>query len=298
MYDWNDLRYFLAVAEEGSTLKAAARLGANQTTVARRIGALEAALGHQLFERRRAGYRLTETGTRFLDLARPVRDAADALEAEADASSRTLSGTVRLSTNELYSEAMLTPLLIAYKKEHPDVRIELDHSHEPRDLASGEADIGLRVAEEMKGDALVARRIGEDRWTFYCSRGYAEAHGKPRTFREIPDHPVVGGGGAGIWDVYGRWLEQYAPGLEPVMTYDSSTGLLAAVRSGAGLAALPCMAVDDDPQLVRCFPSGGSVKRSVWLVTHERVRHTPHVRSVMDFLGDRLAERAKALGLA
>ncbi|WP_265563562.1 LysR family transcriptional regulator [Sphingomicrobium arenosum] len=298
MYDWDDLRYFLAVAEEGSTLKAAARLGANQTTVARRIAALESALGHQLFERRKAGYRLTQTGARFLDLARPVREAANALAAEADASSRSLSGTVRLSTNELYSEAMLTPLLIAYKKAHPEVRIDLDHSHEARDLGAGEADIALRVAEGMKGDALVARRIGEDRWTFYCSTAYAAANGKPKRFRDIADHPVVGGGGPGIWDVYGRWLELHAPGLEPVMTYDSSTGLLAAVRSGAGLAALPCMAVDDDPQLVRCFSSSGSVSRSVWLVTHERVRHAPHVRSVMDFLGERLTERAKALGLA
>ncbi|MCM8557215.1 LysR family transcriptional regulator [Sphingomicrobium sediminis] len=296
MYDWNDLRYFLAVAEEGSTLKAADRMGANQTTVARRIAALEEALGHSLFERRRAGYRLTETGARFVELAKPVREAAEALAADADASSRNLSGTVRLSTNELYSEAMLTPLIIAFKKQFPDIRIELDHSHEARDLAKGEADIGLRVAERIKGDALVTRRIGQDRWTFYCSKAYAEEHGKPTSFRHIPKHPIVGGGGPGIWDIYGRWLEIYAPNVEPVMMYDSSTGLLAAVRSGAGIAAMPTIAVGDDPQLVQCFASG-PVRRHVYLVTHERVRSAPHVRAVMDFLGEKLVERATRMGL-
>lgn len=296
MFDWNDLRYFLAVAEEGSTLKAARKLHANQTTVARRITALETALGHQLFERRQSGYQLTQQGEALLDPAQSVRSAADALDAKAKASQREISGTVRLTINEVYSETMLTPILMALKTEFPHIRIELDHSHETRDLAKGEADVSIRVTEKITGDALVARKIGQDTWTFYCSQQYARDHGTPDNIAQIVDHPIIGGGGMGVWEIYGRWLEHHAPDIEPVMTYDTSTGLLAAVRAGAGLAVLPCMAVDDDPGLVRCFPSG-KVKRHIWLVTHERVRHAPHVRAVMTFLGDRLVERAKRLGL-
>ncbi|WP_265570348.1 LysR family transcriptional regulator [Sphingomicrobium nitratireducens] len=296
MFDWNDLRYFLAVAEAGSTLKAARALGANQTTVARRVHALEASLGHALFEKQRSGYRLSEMGERLLDLARAVEQAANAVAAEAAASARSLSGTVRLTANEVYSAAAITPLLVRFKQTHPEIRIELDHSSAIRDLGKGEADIGFRVDDAIKGDALIARRICEDRWTFFCSAHYAADHGKPRSVRDIVNSHVVGGGAPGIREIYERWLETHAPGVEPVMTYDSTSGLLAAVRSGAGLAALPVFAVGDDPLLIQCFPSN-PVKRHIWLVTHERVRAAPHVRAVMSYLGDELTKRARALGL-
>ncbi|MCJ7421969.1 LysR family transcriptional regulator [Sphingomicrobium astaxanthinifaciens] len=296
MFDWDDLRYFVGVADAGSTLKAAARLGANQTTVARRIAALERALGHQLFERGRAGYRLTEVGQRLLAHARPVAAAASAFAAEAAAARRALSGTVRLTVNEIYSEMMLTPLLAGFKAAHPQVRLELDHAHETRDLGRGEADIALRVATRIEGDALIARRIGEDRWTFYCSAAYAAANGKPRDIDALADHPLVGGGGPGVWDIYGRWLAHHAPGLEPVTLYDSSTGLLAAVRAGLGLAALPCLAVADDPALEPCFASG-PVRRALWIVTHERTRQSPHIGAAMTYFGDALVRRAARLGL-
>lgn len=297
MFDWNDLRYFLAVAEEGSTLAAGRRLRAYQTTVARRIAALEDALATKLFERRQAGYQLTQRGSELLDEARAVSAAACAFESAAAAANRTLSGTVRLSSNEIYSETVLTPLMLQLRDKYPDLRIALDHSHLARDLGRGEADIAFRVAREIKGDALVARRIGEDRWTFYCSRRYAEANGLPKRYAELVNHRIIGGGGEGIWDVYQRWLANVAPDVEPDMMYDSTTGLLSAVRAGLGLAVLPCFVAFDDPELIPCFRSG-PVERYTWLVTHERVRGEPHVRAVMDFLGDALVARSKLSGQA
>lgn len=296
MFDWNDLKYFLAVAEEGSTLKAAQLLGANQTTVARRVSALEKALDTKLFERRQAGYRLTARGEALKEQACEVAAAADAFGAAAAAANRSVSGTVRLSTNEIYSETVLTPLLLELRDNYPGLRIMLDHSHKQRDLAKGEADVAFRVSKKISGDALVARRLAQDRWTFYGSKTYAEAHGLPKRYRDLAAHRLVGGGGPGIWTVYKNWLDAHMPDLEPDLTYDTTTGLLSAVRAGLGLAVLPCFAVDDDETLVKCFPSG-PVERQCWLVTHERVRDEPHVRAVMDFLGDALVERAKRFGL-
>lgn len=77
------------------------------------------------------------------------------------------------------------------------------------------------------------------------------------------------------------------------MHHDSVTGLLAAVRSGFGVAALPCFVADNDPDLVRCLPPRHKEDRGIWLLTHERLRHTPRIRVVLDFLGERLARLAR-----
>jgi DNA-binding transcriptional LysR family regulator len=84
-----------------------------------------------------------------------------------------------------------------------------------------------------------------------------------------------------------------------VIHHKSLGGLLAEVRAGFGLAVLPCMVADQDPDLIRCLPPAESGGRGLWLLTHERLRHTPRVRTVMDFLFrnlKRLAIRSDALG--
>jgi DNA-binding transcriptional LysR family regulator len=79
------------------------------------------------------------------------------------------------------------------------------------------------------------------------------------------------------------------------MHHATSTGLLSAVRSGFGIAVLPCVVADSEPDLVRCIPPRANHNRSLWLLTHERVRHTPRVRAVIDFLYERLARHVRLL---
>jgi len=96
MFDWNDLKAFLAVARGGSTLAAAKSLGVNQTTVARRIEALETALALKLFERGQSGSRLTEIGRDLIAEAEKVEQCAKALQSRAETHGRGLSGTLRV----------------------------------------------------------------------------------------------------------------------------------------------------------------------------------------------------------
>ena len=111
MYDWNDLKAFLAVAETGSTLSAAQSMRVSQTTVARRIAALEEATGLNLFERRQAGYALTPVGEAMVASAVAVRDAADRFGDAAGARSRDAGGTVSLTTMEIFAVTVLPPIL-------------------------------------------------------------------------------------------------------------------------------------------------------------------------------------------
>ena len=294
--DWNDLRYFIAVAREGSTLAAGRALGVSQTTVARRIAALEHALGFPLFEKRQAGYALTSAGEELLGKAEQVGERVNAFSESASAYSRDLSGRVKLTTEEIYAITLLAPLLPELRQLHPEIVIDIDTSQQIRDLGAGEADISLRSTSETTQPAgVVGRRLCIDDWALYCSKDYAARHGAPRTLDEIEGHPIIGGGGGNLWVHYQAWLQ--ALGLEDqvAMHHATSGGLLSGVRSGFGIAVLPCVVGDSDPELEQCIPPRTEHGRVLWLFTHERVRQTPRVRAVIDFLYDRLSHQVRQL---
>lgn len=294
MLSWDDLRHFLTVARSGSTLAAAKALRVNQTTVARRIAVLEAQTGLMLFDRRRTGYALTPAGAALVAEAETVERAAGRFSEAAAAQTRGAHGVVKLSAGDIYAVTLLAPLLAQLRSAHPDVRIELDTSDLKRDLAAGEADVALRVGHPPEGGGLVGRRIGSDPWTLYCSRDYAAEHGVPRNREELARHPIVGGGGDNVWPMYRRWLQQLGLEGSVVFEHGSATGLLAAVRAGIGLAVLPGLVADRDPDLVRIFPPPDDERMELWLLTHERIRHAPRIRAVMNFLGDRLQKLARS----
>ena len=296
MLDWNDLRYFLAVAKGGSTLAAGRDLRVSQTTVARRIAALEESLGVRLFDKRQAGYALTPGGQDLLERAGQVETAANAFADAASAQSRDVSGTVKITTEEVYAITLLASLLRELHEKHPDIRIDLDTSQTVRDLGAGEADISLRSTKGgHQAAGLVGRQLCVDDWALYCSRAYAERHGVPRTRAALKKHAFIGGGGGNLWLHYQSWLQSLGLEEQVAMHHATSGGLLSGVRSGFGMAVLPCIVGDSDPDLVRCIPPRPNHDRMLWLFTHERVRHTPRVRTVIDFLYEKLSRHVREL---
>src|SRR3954464_3760544 len=296
MFDWNDLRYFLAAAREGSTLAAARALRTSQTTVARRIAALEASLGIPLFEKRQAGYSLTPAGHALLVRAEQVETSANGFADAASAQSRGLSGTVKGTPEEIYALALLAPLLRELHEMHPDIVIDLDTSQQIRDLGAGEADISLRSTKDDHQPAgLVGRQLCIDDWSLYCSRDYAARHGTPHSAAELKSHSFIGGGGGDLWIHYQAWPQALGLEGQGAVHHATSGGLLSGVRSGFGIAVLPCVVADADPDLIRCVPPRADHGRILWLFTHDRVRHTPRVRAVIDFLYERLSRHVRKL---
>jgi DNA-binding transcriptional LysR family regulator len=293
--DWNDLRHFLAVAREGSTLAAGRSLRTSQTTVARRIAALERALGFPLFEKRQAGYALTPAGEELVERAEEVEASAIGFAEAAAAHARDLSGTVRITSEDIYGTGLLSPLLRDLHELHPKIMIDLDMVQEMRDLGNGEADIALRSSSKDQPAGLVGRRLCKDDWTLYCSRDYAERHGTPASVEDLKSHVIVGGGGGNLWRHYQAWLKELGLEDRVAMHHANSTGLLSAVRAGFGIAVLPCIVADADPELIRCIPPRPDHGRVLWLLTHERVRHSPRVRAIIDFLYERLSRHVRQL---
>jgi DNA-binding transcriptional LysR family regulator len=252
MFDWNDVRYFIAVAREGSTL-AAAR-------------------------------------------AKLLETSAGAFAEAAAAHSRDLSGKVKLTTEEVYAITLLAPMLRELHEVHPEILIELDTSQQVRDLGAGEADISLRsTKDEQQPAGLVGRQLCIDDWSLYCSRDYAARHGAPDSLEELKKHPFIGGGGGHLWIHYQAWLQALGLEQQVAMHHTTSGGLLSGVRSGFGIAVLPCIVADADPDLIQCLPPRTQHGRVLWLFTHERCRHTPRVRAVIDFLYERLSRHVRQL---
>ena len=295
MLDWNDLRYFLSVADHGSTLAAGRAMRVSQTTVARRIAALEEALGHPLFEKRQAGYVLTHDGESLLDRARQVEAAASGFAEASAALARDSSGTVRITTQEIFANTLLAPMLRELHDRHPEILIELDTAQELLELGDGQADIALRSTAQEPPAGTVGRRLCIDDWTLYCSREYAASHGVPRNRADLKQHAIIGGGGGKLWVHYEAWLRKLGLEDRVAMHHSTSTGLLSGVRSGFGLGVLPCIVADAERDLVRCLPPRTDHGREMWLLTHERVRHTPRVRVAIDFLYERLMQHVRML---
>lgn len=294
MYDWNDLRHFLAVARGGSTLAAGRQLGVNQTTSARRLQALEEALGQRLFDRVQGGRVLTEAGRSLVTAAETVEAAARSFEDQAAALRRGLTGALRVTCSETMAKVAVTPALVQFNQIYPDIEVEVIIADKFLDLVAGEADIAVRATSAAQWEAgVVVRKLMDLSWALYCSPAYAERHGAPNGVDDLEGHILVGGTGELANVPWYSWLETHAFGAEVRSRSSTLTNLFHAVKSGLGIAPLPTYPGDLDSDLVRCGPNVPGMEASVWLVAPERLRDHPRARAFMDFVSSFVAASRK-----
>ena len=179
MFDWSDIRYFIALARDGSALAAARRLKTNQTTVSRRIDRLEHALKLRLFEKSTRGYSLTSSGAALLRVAEKMEAVAGEIESQSSRLIREMSGTIQFSGLVVTMRKYGLPIMEKFRELYPNVLFDVDTQDRFVSLEKGEADIAMRSTDAVVGDTLIARKIDEQPWALYCSHTYADAHGKP-----------------------------------------------------------------------------------------------------------------------
>src|ERR1700712_2172491 len=178
MFDWNDLKYFLAVARHRSTIAAGKSLGLSQSTVHRRVSELERRIGRQLMVRQPSGYRLTEFAEALLPYAERVEAAVSELELRVKDTVRDLTGVIRVTCPEPIVYRMTkSALLDRFHARHPKLRVEFVTSDRYLDLSKGEGDGAFRSGDT--DDELVGRKIADSIWAVYASRDYIERHGQP-----------------------------------------------------------------------------------------------------------------------
>jgi DNA-binding transcriptional LysR family regulator len=283
MFDWNDLRHFLAVAREGSTLAAAKFLGVNQSTVHRHLAKLEEHLGRQIVVRHATGYRLTELGTELRPYVETVEEAVAALERRLSSLNKELTGTIRVTCATTIAHRLIGALLLdRFHTRHPGLRIELVMSDRLLDLSKGEADIAIRAG--VPGDqTLFGRKIADVPWAIYASRSYVAQHGHPSRPEDMNQHAVVGFAGEVADHQAARWLRSAASQAAMSAHGNDIPSILLAVKSGAGLAPLPAPLASDEG-LMRVLGPIPELRSQIYLLTHSDLKRSPRVRAFFDFV--------------
>ncbi|MEJ2623649.1 MAG: LysR family transcriptional regulator [Pseudolabrys sp.] len=274
MLNWDDLRFFMALARGGSLSEAARRLRADHSTVGRRITSLEQALDVKLFDRLPRGYVLTVEGERLLQRVPALEDAIASIERLAGGGGR-IEGRVRISAPPAFASHWLVPRLRPLFTAYPGIVLDVVGESSEASLARREADLAIRLSRP-DGDALIARRLGALKYGLYGARSYIEATpNDARVFlgydEELQGSPQQ------------KWLESVAGGRSSAMLTNDLASLLAGARAGLGLAALPHAITGDYPELA-LLTEGPAATRELWLVVHPDLRRSQRVRVVMDHL--------------
>ena len=300
--DWDDLRFFLAVAAAGSLSAAARELNVNTTTVLRRIGNLEEVLDARLFERLRSGYTLTQDGTRLLQALEPVDTGLSSLQRDFQAGSGDVRGLVRLSASDIIAGQLIGPAVQAFLAETPDIALDIitDPSltgpgAAPRVMnALRDVDIALRLARPTHGDMLV-RKLCDVAYGVYATKGYLEAQGPVAASGDLTGHVIIGFSEeerplGPVW-----WLSRAEKAGHMALRSSSVATRLAAAQSGVGLAALPCFVAQDEPDLVQVLGPDLVGNLELWLLTRADLARLGHVRAVMDFLVTHIDKQGRRL---
>ena len=280
--DWDDLRYAHAVAAGGSLAAAARALRVNHTTVMRRIAALEARLSTRIFERLASGYVPTPAGEELIAATARIEELVTGLERRLAGADLAISGTVRLTTTDTLAVSLLPAVLAALRRAHPALLVEVATSNVFLNLTRREADVALRPADDPPPD-LFGRRIGDIGFAVYG----------------LPDLSPVGSLGGLPWigiddtlsaTAAARWMRTALPDAAIVARAGSFVSMRLLAEAGLGAAALPCYLGDASPSLVRLSPPVEAMRTGLWILTHEDLRRTARIRTVMDFLGAELSK--------
>lgn len=280
MSDWDNYRYFLAVAREGTLSGAARALSVNHATVLRRLRTLEEQLETSLFERRTDGYSLTSAGEEMLDHVERMEEESLALDLLLAGQDVRLAGDVRVTTVDSLAEAVLGPLLPAFTEKHPGITIELATDYQWANLSRREADIALRPSNNP-GDAMVGRRVGLLRSAVYRSpnlKGFEETIPGGTDWRGAP---ILAPDRRIAETAAGTWFNKETQSARVVLRGTSFLILRNACLHGMGVTCLPTYLGSG---LVKIADAPESTYTDLWLLTHPELRKSARIRAVLDWL--------------
>ncbi len=285
--DWDKLRIFHAVASAGSFTHAGQMLALSQSAVSRQISALEEEIATPLFQRHARGLTLTDEGellySAVSDVLGRLAQAEEALK-NVQAAPR---GSLKITSSHGLGTYWLLPRLKEFMLEFPELQVHLLFEDRELDLAQREADLALRMRAPIQAD-LIQRKLFTVHYHLYATKDYLDSVGAPQTAEELSTHTLISYGETAapeIRDV--NWLietARRANGQARTLRINNLTGILHAVESGVGLAALPDYLVESRPHLVRVLPDLEGPSFDVHLVYPDAMRQSKRVAAFRDFL--------------
>jgi DNA-binding transcriptional LysR family regulator len=273
--DWSDVRVFLAVARAGTLGAAAKQTGQTQPTMGRRLRALEAALGHTLFQRTSDGFVLTDEGNAVLGHAERMEEEALGFSRALAGSEEQLSGLLRVSSSDWFGEHVLTPVFARFLARHRSVSLELVTDTRRFNLARREADLAVRITPFDEPDIVQRKLMRMD----YALYGHADLVA-----------PVAGSGDGqtliSMDSAFGalpdvEWIKRKLPKARIAFTSNNRGAQARMCAEGGGFAVLPCLLGDATPGLARIDLGEAPPGRDVWIGYHRDLRRLARLRALI-----------------
>jgi DNA-binding transcriptional LysR family regulator len=288
--DWDDVRSFLAIARMRTLSGAARSLGVRQSTMSRRLEALESRAGARLLQKTPSGYELTALGEAVLGNAERMEAEAIAVERTVQGRDVALSGVVRVTTVDVMASRFMPAAIARLQQRYPGISVDVMSERRSLSLSRREADLAIRMVP-FEGRELVSRRMGRSSSAIYASPDYLARMGRDLT---STDHCVVTVLDDQAHMPEARWLAQVLPHARVAMRSNSFEALAGASMAGLGLTVLPCYLGDWMRGLEKVVTEG-SPPREIWLGVHPDLRHMPRIRAVIEALDAEFAAQAKLM---
>ena len=293
-FDWNQVRAFLATAEEGSLSAAARALGQTQPTVGRQISALEEALEVTLFERVGRSLVLAPAGRELLEHVRTMADAASRVSLVASGQNQAIEGRVRITASDVFCADLLIPAIATLRDIAPRLEIDVVAADDIRDLQRREADIAIRHVRPEQPE-LIARLVSEESARLYAARSYLERRGRPTTKEDLAQHDFVAFAEA---DRMIGFMKEFDIHLSREnFRLGSASGVVAweMVKQGLGLSIMSDQVGRRAEGVEVVLPDLTPVVFPVWLVTHRELHTSRRIRLIYDHLSDHLTALGKEI---
>ncbi|MGF1696286.1 LysR family transcriptional regulator [Vibrio lamellibrachiae] len=274
--DWNDLRYVIAIAEQGSLKAAAEHIGVNHSTAWRRIQGLEEQLGCQIFIADRQGYRLTDAGLEVLESAKKMASHVEAIQLSTHINKKDMQGLIRLTAPNTMASRTLPEMIYKFNQKYPLVEFEIIEGIGDLDLGKREADIAIRA--NMKApENVIARKLKQAPWAFFA---HPDLVPKQKMDLELlRKQPLIGYKGFEPRPV--KWFRQNVSSGPYSITCNNVETAKGCAKNKLGIALLPALM---STELVEVYRLPNEFSGYIWLLAHPEMRKVVRVKAFWDFL--------------
>ena len=292
--DWDKLKIFHAVAEAGSFTSATVTLNLSQSAISRQIQSLEDDLKVKLFERHARGLTLTENGEYVYKTAHEVISKLKEVETSLGDQKNKPSGKITITTVRSFGTHWLTPRIQEFMQLHPEMEVELIFDDKELDLSTRQADIGIFMRRPKQLN-YIQKKLIDINYHIYGSNAYLEKFGMPKTVNDLNKHKFISFGRGTPSPVYNPdWAMKIGmkdnKKRRSVMKVNSVMGLLLAVESGVGLAALPDYLVSNSNNVIKVLPKSEGPITEAHFVYPQSLKNTARVQAFRNFLFSKIGD--------
>jgi len=292
--DWDKLKIFHAVAEAGSFTNATINLNLSQSAISRQIQSLEQDLKVQLFERHARGLTLTENGEYVFKTAHDVISKLKEVESTLGDQKNKPTGKLTITTVRSFGTHWLTPRIQEFMTLNPEIEIELIFDDKELDLSTRQADIGIFMRRPKQLN-YIQKKLVDIKYYIYGSNKYLEKYGMPKNINDLNKHKLISFGKGAPSPVYDPdWALKLGikdgNKRKPVMKVNSVMGLLLAVESGVGLAALPEYLVFNSNKIIKVLPSSEGPITEAHFVYPQSLKNNARITVFRNFLFSKIGD--------